>query len=212
MIRELFKIERFARLYDTHVSIGLNKKGVVSKNRYKTYLIHKEYGHNTKAWARSDIVIFDEKDVPKINDPINLVYNKEYLTPQFIFEFGSEKAAGSKKIFEKHLKQDIEKVSISKEEGFVIHVHRWFARATKRSMRYRANRIKKDTYRETVRTICAAVRKSHPNVKIIVAMIDIGTPKRNIGHKVELFDAHAVSWNAINLKDVKSSVYRLLHR
>ena len=131
-IHRLFEIKglspfRKVNRLDTACTIGLNRSGVVSQNKYSTMLVHKEYGHNDKAWARSDVVIFNPGDVPAITDPINLkTQAKRYLTPDYVFEFGTEKSGSSIKTLKKHLKQDLEKTGIANKRGYVINIHRNF--------------------------------------------------------------------------------------
>ena len=50
-------------LYDTGCSLGLNKDGKLSKSKYKTMAVHKEYGHMDIEYARSDIVIIDPDEL-----------------------------------------------------------------------------------------------------------------------------------------------------
>ena len=139
-------------LYDTEQSTGPSTSNKVKKSpiKYKTTLIHKEYGHNEIPWARSDIVIFDEEDVKKINDPKNLKDNHNYLTPKYIFEFGTEKSASSNEVYRRHLKHDFKKLSQCKKEGkgFLIHIHRNHVQSPSEGVKER-NREKLKSYQKT---------------------------------------------------------------
>ncbi|MBT3878500.1 MAG: hypothetical protein HOF76_05530 [Candidatus Scalindua sp.] len=103
-------------------------RGTGASSKYITMLIHKEYGHNIKSYARSDIVILDKSEIKKIDDPINLKKEKgkKYLIPKYIFEFGTDKSGGIRG-YEKHLYGDFIKLFECKDEGngFLIHIHRF---------------------------------------------------------------------------------------
>jgi len=107
VMEELMKIPELksSRLYPTNSTIGLNKQGKPSKIKYKTMAVHKEYGHHDIPNARSDIVILNPQEIVKINDPLNLKVNKKWIVPDYIFEFGTEKAAGSEGIFKENKKK-----------------------------------------------------------------------------------------------------------
>lgn len=198
MISELFRIPQldpFARLYCTDRTIGLNKKGVPSKNKYKTMLVHKEYGHNEYRKARSDIVIFDPCDVKEI-DSIKLVSDKkkgmynsqfikkgrgQYLQPRFIFEFGLETATSSLNLFREHLKQDLQKVAESEDTGFLIHIQRFFAESKindKNIFQYKA--IVRELWKE----------KGNTKIKPLILFIKIGNKNQVIGSKIDMFDPY----------------------
>jgi hypothetical protein len=156
---------------ETKLTIGLNQNGDISKERYKTSCIHREYGINGIDYARSDIVVFDEKDISNIIDPINLKTGKsknDYLQPQYIFEFGTEKSAGSVSLFEEHMNGDIEKSSHSKKFGYIIHLQRVYNRD---------NDLRK--YIEYKNIINNVVDKLK-NVKILFFLISIGSESISI--------------------------------
>ncbi len=139
-------------LYDTEQSAGPSTSNIGGKSpkKYKTTLIHKEYGHNEIPWARSDIVIFDEEDVKKISDPKNLKGKHGYLTPKYIFEFGTEKSGSSNEVYREHLKTDFKKLSQCKKEGkgFLIHIHRNHVQSKSVKVKDR-NKNKLSDYRKT---------------------------------------------------------------
>lgn len=110
-------------LYETGCTIGMSSKGE-SSEKYKTMLLHKEYGHANHSWARSDIVILNSSDIKNIDDPINLKQGDEWLTPEYIFEFGTEKSATSVTTFFEHLKNDFKKIVEASKQGYLIHIHR----------------------------------------------------------------------------------------
>ncbi len=213
LMSELMKLNclnPFKKLYKTNVSIGRNKKGLVSENKYCTMLVHKEYGHNTKIGERSDVVVFDPCDTNNIDDPINLVFDQRYLSPRFIFEFGTEKAAQTVDIYKKHLHKDYLKVSKSKDRGFIIHLQRRFVRGTKKSGRFIKNQLKlKDYERATVEFW----RDKHGNKVIpLIFSIEIGVQERNIGSKVRFFDPITVEWKRVNLKSIENRILRVLEQ
>jgi hypothetical protein len=211
VMNELMKIsclDPFKNLYKTNVSIGRNKKGTVSEHKYCTMLAHKEYGHNTKIGERSDIAIFDPCDTENIDDPINLIFNQEYLSPRFIFEFGTEKAAQTVGIYKKHLLKDFLKVSKSKDKGFIIHIQRRFVRAGQKSMRLIKNQLKLQDYEKA--TIEFWRNKRNNKVIPLIFSIEIGVKERNIGSKVKFFDPYRIEWKRINLKSIENEIIRIL--
>jgi len=211
VMSELMKIssfDPFKRLYKTQVSIGKNKKGEISANKYFTMLIHKEYGHNTKIGERSDIVIFDAEDATMINDPINLKDGQKYLTPKYIFEFGTEKSAGVLKTYKKHLENDFKKLSKSKDKGFLIHIQRRFVRARQGSGRLINNQIKLKYYEQATAEFWS--NKHDSNVIPLIFYVEIGVQERNIGSKVKIFDPYENKWKRINLKSIENEIIRIL--
>ena len=63
-------------------------RGPDSKGKYKTGLVHREYGAGEG--RRIDISIFDPKDVANI-DEAGLKTGGEYIKPRFAIELGTEK-------------------------------------------------------------------------------------------------------------------------
>ena len=176
------KLPNLNKLIETKLTIGLNRKKDDSKKKYKTICLHREYGINGIDYARSDIVIFDEKDISDIIDPINLKTGKtknDYLQPQFILEFGTEKSAGSASLFESHLTGDIEKASYSKKFGYIVHLQRVYNRD---------NDISK--YAEYENIINSIMDKLH-NVKVLFFLISIGSDTVSIFRegKVKLYSS-----------------------
>jgi len=219
--RELMKIPRFnpeKRLHSTNCTIGINQFGVVSKTKYKTMLIHKEYGHKNFPNARSDLVILSKKSVNQINDPISLKEGKTWLQPEYIFEFGTEKAASTKTTFEKHLENDLFKLAEAKECGYLIHIHRNYQRSV--GVRKTKNIEKYESYLEgySKKYFDFAI---HPNfdfekIKIIIIIIDIGGSGRNIWSKYRILkDPYCknnhLSYNKIEINTIYNSISDLLN-
>ena len=98
LVEELRKINSISKPYLTSVHKGKNSKG-----KYKTSLIHREYGGGNR--TRIDIVIFDPSDVQKINN-VNLTIKKQYLKLAYAFELGTEKTSDTYT----HLKNDLKKL------------------------------------------------------------------------------------------------------
>jgi len=115
---------KYTHLYQTNATIGKNRNDQVSKISYKTMAVHKEYGHPDIPNARSDIVILNPNDILEIDDPLDLKVRKKWIVPDYIFEFGTEKAAGSETVFKEHLENDIEKACKSNKRGYIIHIQR----------------------------------------------------------------------------------------
>jgi len=190
VMRELMNINELnpdKTLYDTSCTIGISNKGKVSKKKYQTMLMHKEYGHADSRFSRSDIVILNPLDINLIDDPINLKQGKKWLIPDYIFEFGTEKSAGGARDFEAHFKSDLEKVAKAKKQGFVIHIQRNYY---KRKSGKPANDKK---YRGYLNSLMKQINlfKGHPtysgkNPKIIFIILDLGGKGRGVRVKTRI--------------------------
>jgi len=112
LTEELRKIRILKKIYPTSVNRGLDSKSV-----YNTSLLHREYGGGEG--SRIDIVIFDKEDIKNINN-INLTKGKEYLSPLYAFELGTEKSADTKT----HFENDFKKLKKCKENGYLIHIYK----------------------------------------------------------------------------------------
>lgn len=204
---ELMKISelKYTKLYSTNSTIGLNKQGKPSKIKYKTMAVHKEYGHHDMPNARSDIVILNPEEIAKINDPLNLKVNKKWIEPDYIFEFGTEKAAGSERIFKEHLNSDIKKVNKSKKKGYVIHIQRNICKS--RGIGLYKNRNKYEGYSNVIRQ---SLKGLNPKVKVLVVIIDIGNEGRGIYKegKIKIFKND--KFIGTNKNKVKDEIKKIL--
>ena len=224
MISELFKIDKLnpfidqnVGLYDTGMTIGCNNRTrKPSSAKYKTMLVHKEYGHNQFRFSRSDIVIFDPAQFEDI-DSMKLVSNKNrgkflecnlksrgYLTPRFIFEFGTETVASS---FSNHFKDDLKKVGESGDTGLLIHIQRFFAKS----------KISEETlkpYKKMTRDIWWSSDTKRDKIKPLVFLIKIGNERQPIGSKIDMFNPYGTdkmkSWHNVSIAKVADEVGRLL--
>ena len=202
--------------YETNVTIGRNIRGDVSKRMYRTMLVHREYGHKNKPRARSDIVIFDKQGVKSIDDPINLKNGDEYLTPKYIFEFGTDKSAGSDSVYENHLKNDFGKLSEcdDKGKGFLIHIHRNYTRSGPGTRNFMNNEKKFKRYEKITTKVWNKCRNK--KLKVLVFFVQIGVPDYYTPSKVQMFNPYSTTgpedWNDINLKKIESKIMENLLR
>jgi hypothetical protein len=207
VVGELMKTPElgYNRLYPTNSTIGLNKEGKPSKIKYKTMAVHKEYGHKDIPYARSDIVILNPQDIKNINDPLNLKVNNKWIEPDYIFEFGTEKSAGSESVFEKHLNNDIKKIKKSKKKGYVIHIQRNICRS--RGIGLEKNRNKYEGYSNVIKQSLSGV---DPRVRILVIIVDIGNEGRGIYKegKIKIFKKDR--FIGINKNQVKEEIRKIL--
>ncbi|MDA3871772.1 MAG: hypothetical protein PF551_05405 [Candidatus Marinimicrobia bacterium] len=215
VMNELMKIDELNpdNLVDTACTIGSSGNGV-SSEKYKTMLMHSEYGHQNLPKARSDIVILNKKDVAEIDNPLDL--NKKenegenrWLTPDYIFEFGTEKSANSIKVFKTHLKNDLKKISKSKKMGYIIHIQRnYYVSEGKRQ----ENNIAK--YEEYAKAFMGEIKDySKDKIKIVIAIIDVGGTVRKVYGKVRLITNPFGSnpkFERIGLDSVQTEISKLL--
>jgi hypothetical protein len=190
------------RLYPTNCTIGLNKFDKPSKEKYKTRRVHKEYGHADIHRARSDIVILNHKDILEIDDPLNLKVDGKWIKPDYIFEFGTEKAARGKRDFKEHLNNDIKKAEKSKEKGYVIHIQRNFWKKRKSG-----NRTKYEEYSEVIKK---SLKNANKRVRTLVIIVDIGNEGRRISKegKIKIFKDDR--FKGVNQNKVKEEIKSIL--
>ena len=216
MMKALMEIGCLKRRYNTKCTIGRNYKGKASEYKYKTMLVHKEYGCNTGKRERSDIVIFDEQGVKSIDDPINLKNGKKYLTPKYIFEFGTEKISGKdKKKYTDHVKNDLEKLSECNDQGrgFLIHIHRNDAQGENDETKKKYQKEIKDAWESWK----SKVGEDKIKVKVLIFFVEIGVPNRVKLSKAQMFNPYpknnkAADWIKVNLKVIEKITMNFLKK
>lgn len=173
-------------------------------------LIHSEYGHHNIDNARSDIVIFDPEDVKSITDPLNLKMGKtkkDYLQPDFIFEFGTEKSTGSDIKFTEHLKNDIKKLNNAKVQGYLIHFQRnIYGKENKEK-----NKEKIYNYEERVNEINGILLNNKSNIKILIFIINIGNKNNKFFKEGKIKIYKDGKFEAVNRNKIKEEIEKLLN-
>ena len=220
MMKALMEIGCLKRRYNTKCTIGLNYKGKASEYKYKTMLVHKEYGNERGKKQRSDIVIFDKKDVESISDPLDLKRKGGYLEPEYVFEFGTEKSASAIKNYEKHLKGDLKKLSKIENKGFLIHIQRTNVKASTETERFKKNRKRiQDYVNSTVKIWGNERKKLKDKVEVLIFFVDIGGERRTVREKVRMFNPYPKhnpkskkddSCPPVNSKDIKEIIKKFL--
>jgi len=221
MMKALMEIGCLKRKYDTACTIGkMSKDAKPSPRKYKTMLVHKEYGNERGKKQRSDIVIFDKKDVESISDPLDLKRKGGYLEPEYVFEFGTEKSAGSNEAYKKHLEGDFGKLSRIKNTGFLIHIQRIYVKSRKKTKRYDDNRKKIKDYANSTEKIWEKYReKCNNKVNVLIFFVDLGGEKRVIKKKVRMFNPYPNSNSKskkyhpcpyVNQEDIKEIIKKFL--
>jgi len=185
--------KNFPDNFETSVSRGANSKG-----KYRTGLIHREYGVGGK--QRMDIIIFSQDDVSRIDSP-NLKMGKKYLTPRFGIELGTEKTADIKK----HLETDIRKLSAISERGYLIYFFRDMTSADvgTKSRNNTENKIKR-IFRRPVEDI-----EIPPNIKMLCFLLRVRRRRKILG-KCEMYIPEIKLWKKVNLQAVKEKVLKIL--
>ncbi len=224
MMKSLMEIDCFnpfavwkKGLRKTNCTIGKkSEEAKPSKEKYRTMLVHKEYGNNRGRKERSDIGIFDKKDIESIDDPLNLKRGKKYLEPKYIFEFGTEKSAGSKKDYEKHFKGDFRKLSKSRNAGFLIHIQRIYIKSGSDTKTFKDNRTKHKHNQDITVDIWNDI-KNKDRIKVLIFFVDIGGKKRVVKEKVRMFNPYPANndsddWKAVNLGDIEKIIKNLLKK
>ncbi len=196
-----------SKLHPTKCTIGLNQSREPSKETYKTMRIHREYGHADLDYSRSDIVILNPVDIKEITVPTKLKtgnLKSDYVIPEYIFEFGTEKVANSEKAFRKHLKEDIKKVNKSKVRGYIIHIQRNLVGAKG----LENNKLKYESYVNAIQEEC---KKAKPNVKILIMILNIGNENRIITKEEKTKIYKNNMFEGVNQKNIKEELYNVLN-
>jgi hypothetical protein len=215
---ELMKIKELnpENLVETSCSIGINNAGVPSKVGYKTTLIHSEYGNQLKKKERSDIVILNIEDVKKIDDPLDLKTddlqgNKNWIIPDYILEFGTEKSAKSAEKFKEHIEKDLAKIANSKVNGFLIHIHRNYIKSKEGYLKL--NKAKIDEYIQRYAQVIKNNEIDQDKIRVLIAIVDIGNEGRRATSKIRLLkDPLGEPYlDRVNINDIKENVFKLLN-
>jgi len=216
MMKALMEIDCFNPFADwkkglrsTNCTIGKKsmKAKAPSKEKYRTMLVHREYGNNKGTGERSDLVIFDEEEVKSIDDPINLKKNKgkEYLTPKYIFEFGTEKCDD----YKEHVEGDLKKLSERKSTGFLIHIQRIYIKSGNVTSAFKDNRSMNKKNQDATIKLWEGT-KSKNKIKILVFFVLVGGDKIFIEEKVQMFNPYSTNgdehWVALNLAKIKGII------
>lgn len=181
-------IPELSRLVETGVARGAGSVG-----KYATSLVHREYGSGDK--QRTDIVVFDPEDVSDIVRT-NLDFGpKDYLTPEYAFELGTEKTSDTKT----HLENDRDKVELAKTCGYVIHIFRDTTRSTSPGLRAKTEHSIEDSFKIPVQETWTQLK---PNTRILAILIRTERDTKKMWGKCEIcFGPKKTDWRKINVGD-----------
>ncbi len=189
----------------TGVSIGVNQRGQLSNKCYSTIPIHREYGLNGIDYARSDLVIFNPTDINRITDPINLKTGRgkdDYLSPEYILEFGTEKRCGSANLFEEHIRGDLLKTEKAGSTGYIIHIQRVYSRDRDYSK-----------YTEYIKILNETFKNGPPiKTKILFFLVSIGHRDKKIFRqgKIKMYSSARKELIGINMRSLSKSIIKEL--
>jgi len=170
-------------------------RGPDSKGKYKTGLVHREYGAG--GGRRLDISVFDPEDGERI-DEANLKTAGSYMKPRFAIELGTEKsldAAG-------HISRDLAKLAVATERGYLIH----FFRDTSRAAVGTGKRENKEQSIEAKFRNPVSAAEVPQKVRSLFFLIRVARRRRRIWGKCELYLPETGKWQKVNLKNVGSCV------
>ena len=184
LVEELRKIGPIGKTYPTSVQRGKGSKG-----KYRTSLIHREYGGG--GGTRLDVVVFDPDDVAQI-DSVNLTSRKKYLKPAFAFELGTEKTSDARG----HLESDFKKLSKrTKEIGYIIHIYKDVTQA-RTGTRSRHNTD--DKIQRKFRDAFQGEQESQaPNIKILAILLRTYRNQAKMRGKCEILVRR--KWGKVNV-------------
>lgn len=158
-----------------------------SKNRYKTQLLHREYG--VKGGGRMDICIFSKEQIAEINH-WNLTKNKRdgYIKPLFGFELGSEKTRKKD-----HMIKDLEELEGNCSNGYIIYFFKdiTIARDNTKDRRDK-DKVIKQSFKDMV---SRSINKRKSNkVKIIAVLISLFRKQEGNWPQCKIFDESISGW------------------
>jgi hypothetical protein len=197
LVENLRKIPNLKKSYPTSV-----RKGKGSKSRYSTPLIHREYGGG--GGRRIDAVIFDPEDVKQIND-INLTIDKDYLTPQYAFELGTEKTSDTAQ----HIMNDLHKLGACKEKGYLVHFYKDVTQAaTGTKSRDRSEERIQRNFKDAFEGLSL---KEQEKVKVLAILLRTYRNQSKMRGKCEIFNGK--NWVQVNVsrdQDLREAVLEQL--
>ena len=167
-------------------------KGAGSDGKYRTTLVHREYGAgDSRRW---DVVIFDPEDA-KQTDSTNLMRNQKYLPVQFAFEIGTEKTSDAAA----HLASDLAKLDASKvtDTGYIIHIFRDTTSGptgtlTRQNTEDKIKRMFTDVFK-------SSAEKVPDRVRVLAILLRTGHNRTKMRGKCEIFDLKTREWKKINI-------------
>ena len=166
-------------------------RGQDSKGKYKTGLVHREYGAG--GGRRIDISVFDPKDVTRIDEATLKIAGK-YIKPRFAIELGTEKSSDTAD----HISRDLTKLSKATERGYLIHFFRDTSRAaTGTGRRENKERSLELRFRNPVNEADVP-----PNVRSLFFLIRVARRQKRIWGKCEMYLTETGKWQKINLQNV----------
>jgi hypothetical protein len=185
LVEKLRNIKFIGKSYPTSVH-----KGKGSESTYKTPLLHREYGGG--GGTRIDVVIFDPEDVLNINN-VNLMVGKDYLSPAYAFELGTEKTSDTLT----HFKNDLQKLEKSRGTGYLIHFYKDVTQAqigTKLHTETEEKILKK--FKQVF-----SITKTEPITKVKILAILLRTYKnqKKMRGKCEIFNGQKQKWDKTNV-------------
>ena len=214
MMKALMEIDRFNPFADwkkglrpTNCTIGKKSKKAEdpSKERYRTMLVHREYGNNKGTGERSDIVVFDEKDIKFIDHPRDLKRKGKYLEPKYTFEFGTEKCED----YKEHVEGDLEKLSERENTCFLIHIQRIYIKTGNVTQAFEDNRSMNKKNQDATVTLWKKTKNKN-RIKVLIFFVLIGGDKIFIEEKVRMFNPYSTNgsgyWEAVNLAKIKEII------
>lgn len=184
LVERLRQIEPLSKTYPTAVH-----KGRGSKGKYRTSLVHREYGGG--GGTRIDVAVLSPADVAQI-DNANLTKRGRYLHPVYAFEIGTEKTSDTRR----HLDGDLKKLATrSQGTGYAIHIFRDTTRSASgtESRRRTDARLERD-----FKNVVAHLGSHAPaNVKVVTILIRIGREQTRTRGKCGIFDGS--KWRKVNV-------------
>jgi len=170
-------------------------RGPDSKGKYKTGLVHREYGAG--GGRRIDISVFDPKDVARI-DEASLKAAGKYIKPRFAIELGTEKSLDTAG----HISRDLAKLTNASERGYLIHFFRDTSLAAvgtgRRENKEQSIKLK---FRNPVNE--AEVPQK---VRSLFFLIRVARRQKKIWGKCEMYLPETGKWQKVNLQNIGSCV------
>lgn len=192
--------QKLTRAFPAKVETSYSR-GPNSKGKYRTGLVHREYGATGR--RRTDISVFSPDDMAVVDSP-RLMVRGHYIVPRFAVELGTEKTVDTIA----HITNDLKKLSRAKECGYLVHFFKDVTQADPgTAQRARTEEKLNRIFRGP------AVNAAPPaHVHYLCFLLRLARKSKTIRGKCELLVHGSGTWSKVNLTRVRDDILALLER
>lgn len=192
--------QKLTRAFPAQVETSYSR-GPDSKGKYRTGLVHREYG--ATGGRRTDISVFAPDDLAAVDSP-RLMVRGQYIVPRFAVELGTEKTVDTAA----HIANDLDKLSRATGRGYLIH----FFKDVTRADRGTARRTRTEEKLDRIFRGPAVDAAPPSHVDYLCFLLRLARSNKTIRGKCELLVPGSGTWRKVNLKRVQDDILTLLGR